>query len=105
MVNLTSRLWLSLRLNPEDLGSMKLEKIFYVICPKPCLFPELPNRSFDTDFPFFRFSPREPVVRPGTAHKQDPFVGFNYYRASSIVVCAWNTFTLFEKVVLKVVFY
>ncbi len=99
MVNLTSRFWLPLRLNFEDLRRMKLEKISHIVCPKPCLFPKLPNRSFDASFPFFRFSSGEPVVRPGTAYQQDSFVGFNYYRASSIVVCAGNTFTLFEKVV------
>lgn len=100
MVNLASRLWFALRLNPEDLGRMKLEKVPDVVSPKPGLFPELPNCSFDARFPFFRFSSGKPIIRPRTAHEQDSFFGFNNYRASAVVVCAWNIFTPLKRLCL-----
>lgn len=99
MVDLTSWFWHSFSLNLENLGRMKLEKVSYIVCPKPCFFPKFPDCGFDASFPLLGSSSGKPVVRAWTAHQQDSFIGFKYYWASSIVVCAWNIFFTFCKTV------
>lgn len=90
MVYLVARCRFSFRPDLEDLGRMELKQIINIVCPKPGLFPELPDCRLDACLPFLRFSPGQPVVTSRTAHQQDTFVSFNYYRTSPVVIRAGN---------------